>query len=111
MKIISLPYQNWGWSFPVYLRLPKIKINKTYKKFFEFPRKKDKPLRKIRKDIPYDQYNLHYWEVGRKSYPLNRVMNDLLKEESLEFIEKQVNLYMPYHLFLFFRKKDKKNIV
>jgi hypothetical protein len=50
-----------------------------------------------------DYWNPHYWEVGRKSYPKSRLLNDI-QESGLRIIWADHNPNFRYHLFVLAEK-------
>ena len=98
---ISLPFSCFGFSFNVRLQLSQIlSINKKIQ--FYFPTLKNN--RKYREEykIRYP-YAIHYWEIGRKNFPLTRIINDL-KSLNLSIVYKGHGPN-PFHYFILCKKK------
>lgn len=57
------------------------------------------------KKVPHRFNGLHYWEIGKKEYPLGKIKNDILKcgwRIENDFL----NPENPYHYFFILRKND-----
>jgi hypothetical protein len=52
-----------------------------------------------------DHWNPHHWEVGRTSYPIDKVVSDLCSQGAT-LHSKFLNKYHKYHLFLSFKKTN-----
>lgn len=101
--ILSIPYRSA--TFEITLRFPF--IGKILKKpflnlFFRFPFKtKDLPC------IPSEDGQIHYWEIGTKSYPLSRIRN--LINSCGFIIEKEVRPVLDVSsYFLVLYKKERE---
>jgi SAM-dependent methyltransferase len=86
--VISLPH--WGRHFSIDIRMPLLKRIKGMMKFNLFPAK-------------HEFNGQHYWEVGKKNYPLSRV-RDSIKAAKLELLSHYVAFESPYHHFFIMRK-------
>jgi FkbM family methyltransferase len=102
--IVSMPYHCWGAAFRFYLKLPKIKLDIKFGGFPNIFRRGDVRLREIDDKKPYDSVNAHYWEVGRKSYPVKRVINDINKND-LKVVKWFSPLETPHHIFFICEKR------
>ena len=108
--LISLPYQvhsfNFSIKFPSILFPRKLKLGFFRKKlnlnfFWEKPKKKDTPYDQLikRKDF----WNPHYWEIGRKSFPRSKVINEI-KLSGLSVVWEKHNKDFPMHYFILLSK-------
>ena len=88
--LISLPH--WGRHFSLKLFLPKLKYIKWYYKFDKKP-------------IEHKFNGQHYWEIGKKGYPLVRIKS-CIERSGLVLIKDYISLESPYHHF-FVIKVDK----
>lgn len=89
--VLSLP--DISRTYRLYIQIPKIGV---FKKMILLPRLKN-PIHKFDDE--------HYWEIGKKGYPLNRVIKDI---KNVGFkIEKTYRIFENiYHRF-FILKKEK----
>lgn len=92
--IISLPYSCISLDIQSRLRLPS--LNKISNISINIPL-----LLKIKIDKKNKE---HHWEIGRKNYPLEKIIN-ILKQEFIIQKKFQVPLN-PYHYFFILRKKS-----
>lgn len=89
--ILSLP--DASRIYPFSIRIPKIGY---FKRFIHLPRFK-KPL--------IESGNVHYWEIGRKGYPLRKIMNDI--QDSGFQITRYFNVFEnPWHKFFILKKPN-----
>ena len=99
---ISLPYSCIGFSFNLRLQISQIlSLNKKIQ--FYIPTFKNN--RKYREEyIKNYPFAIHYWEIGRKNFPLRKIINDL---ESLNLsIVKKIHGPNPFHYFILCEKKS-----
>lgn len=108
--LISLPYQVHNFSiniklpyifFPRKLRLGYFRKRFSLNLFWEKPRKKDTPIELLSKRD--DFWNPHYWEIGRKSYPKSKVI-DQIKSSGLNIVWEKHNINFPMHYFILLSK-------
>lgn len=86
--IISLPH--WGRYFSIDVRLPMLKRLRWQVKLGIFP-------------IPHVFRGQHYWEIGKKRYPLSRVIEKIQKNHLN--VEKEFTPFeSPYHHFFILEK-------
>lgn len=83
-------------------------INRAYRFNVQIPKigeiKKLLPLPRLRQ--PFHKFDgEHYWEIGEKGYPLNRVTNDI-KNVGFKIVKTYRVFENPYHRF-FILKKEK----
>lgn len=79
--IISLPH--WGRHFAIHIRMPFIKNIRWQKKFTFRPQE--------------HKFNgEHYWEIGKKGYPLSRIKSDMQKA-GLKIVNDKILFESPYH--------------
>jgi len=104
--LLSLPYQIHSFSFNI--KLPniffprKLKLDFFRKKFsinffWEKPRKKDTPYELLSQRE--DFWNPHYWEIGRKSFPKSKVIDEI-KSSGLSIVWEKHNPSFPMHYFI-----------
>ncbi len=87
--IISLPH--WGRHFSIDIRLPLIKRLRWQYKFGLLP-------------IKHKFNGQHYWEIGKKEYPLKRIKREI-KKAKFEIIKDYIAFNSPYHHFFVLKKK------
>lgn len=87
--LLSLPDANR--VYPLYLQIPKFK---EVRKLLPIPR--------LRRPVHHFD-GQHHWEIGKASYSLSRIMNDI---NDLGFnIEKTYRVFeLPYHRFFILKK-------
>ena len=86
--LISLPH--WGRHFSIDIRLPFFKRLKWQKKFNLMP-------------IAHKFNGQHYWEIGKKDYPVNKIKS-ALKTSGLELLNDYIAFESPYHHFFILKK-------
>lgn len=98
---ISIPYQSNSFSISIRSRL----VNRFLSRF-SGERNFFLPIRLPVKDIDEqkmmqrkDKHNPHYWEAGRKSFPIERIIEDM-KSNGLAILKRFHNPDFPYHYFI-----------
>jgi SAM-dependent methyltransferase len=86
--LISLPH--WGRHFSLEIRLPFWKKIRWQHKINSWP-------------IKHQFNGQHYWEIGKKDYPLERIKNSI-RNTGLEIVNDYVPFEMPYHHFFVLKK-------
>jgi len=87
--IISLP--RWGRYFSIELRLPGLKKIKWHYKANLFP-------------IKHEFNGQHYWEIGKKKYPL-KLIKKAIKQAGFGIVKDYVVFESPYHHFFILVKQ------
>ena len=87
--LISLPH--WGRHFAFKIFLPKIGYKKWQYKFDKKP-------------IVHEFKGEHYWEIGKKDYPLQRIKK-YIEKCGLEIVKDEIFFESPYHHFFTLKKK------
>jgi ubiquinone/menaquinone biosynthesis C-methylase UbiE len=88
--IISLPY--WGYTFGIKIKLP---ILGTKKLKFK--------ISGIKKHYLNKSTAGHYWEIGKKNYPLKKIKK-IFKNNNLKIIKSFWDLDDPYHYYFVLNK-------
>jgi len=101
---LALPYNGAYLSLNLSLRLPKISKNFSFVKSFCGLAARDINVNKL--EQTGDQYRHHYWELGRPSFKVKKVLSDVEENTCLKFIEQRHNRIYPHHIFLLFEKKS-----
>ena len=86
--IISLPH--WGRHFSIDIRIPFVKRLKFQYKFSIFP-------------IEHKFNGQHYWEIGKKDYPLKKIKEEFNKA-GFKIIKDYIAFESPYHHFFVLKK-------
>jgi predicted SAM-dependent methyltransferase len=87
--VISLPDSQPKWVYSFH-------IPKVGQKIIHFPRP--------RKKIPVHEFNgEHYWEINKKGYPLQKILNDF-SQENLSLMHTYRVPEYPYHRFFVYAK-------
>lgn len=98
---ISLPYSCVGFKFSLSFMLGQ---TKQWRKTFSFYWPLNNPNRKHREEyIKQYPWAVHYWEIGRKGFPLSRIKNDI-QSVGLNIL-KTFHSDNPYHFFILASKK------
>ncbi|MDD5749184.1 MAG: methyltransferase domain-containing protein [Patescibacteria group bacterium] len=90
-KYILLSLPHWGRHFSFKIFLPKIGYKKWQYKFDKKP-------------IAHQFRGEHYWEIGKKNYPLKRIKKHIQKA-GLELVKDNIAFESPYHHFFILKKK------
>ena len=97
---ISLPYSCIGFSFNLRLHISQIiNVDRRINLYLPTFKKNRKYREEYMKRYPWA---IHYWEIGRREYPLKRILNDL-KSLNLSILNK-THGPNPYHYFLLCKK-------
>ncbi len=86
--LISLPH--WGRHFSIDFRLPFIKRIRWQYKINLFP-------------IKHKFNGQHYWEIGKKDYPLKRIKRHI-KKAGFNIIKNYIIFELPYHHIFVLKK-------
>lgn len=98
---ISLPYDCHGFWLRFKWHIAQRK-SKDFKWSLFWPR--SKPNRKYREEYMREfPWAVHYWELGRKGYPVSRIRNDLLATGLV--VKKEFLSDNPFHYFFLLEKK------
>lgn len=98
--IISLPYSCFGIAFSVNIALGQIKRIKKRVSLHIPLRKRNRKYRKeYMEEYPWA---VHYWEIGRKGFPLKRILKDM-RFNGVEIVNK-FHSDNPYHYFIVAKK-------
>jgi len=98
---ISIPYQSNSFNINIKSRL----VNRFLYRFsgecnFFLPiRLPVKDINEQKMMQRKDKHNPHYWEAGRKSFPIERIIEDM-KSNGLTILKKFHNPDFPYHYFI-----------
>lgn len=90
--VISLPH--WGYTLRAIVDVPCLPSLRAVIKL---------PI-----TIPHPVGGEHYWEIGKKEYPLQRIMVEMRKVFRIQ--KEWVLPWMPYHHFFVCQKKNATNI-
>ncbi len=88
--VISLPDANTKWVYSLH-------IPKLGRKIIHFPRPR---FNKIEHKFDGE----HYWEINKKGYPLQKIINDFTCNEQVRHIKTYRVEEYPYHRFFVFKK-------
>jgi 2-polyprenyl-3-methyl-5-hydroxy-6-metoxy-1,4-benzoquinol methylase len=98
---ISIPYQTNSLAFSLRTRFVSRVLNRMNGKL-EFLLNVRLPIRDIDESVLMqrkDKHNPHYWEAGRRSYPIKRICEDI-ETCKLKILKKFPNPDFPYHYFI-----------
>lgn len=98
--VLSLPYS----CFSIELSVSKLFNQVDYtKKRIRLVLPSFRANRKYRREyMEQYPYAVHYWEIGRKSFPLSRIRNDI--QSVGLYIQKEFHAPYPYHYFFVLSK-------
>ncbi|MFH1575570.1 MAG: methyltransferase domain-containing protein [Candidatus Nealsonbacteria bacterium] len=85
--VLSLP--QWGWVFHLSIKIPLFPLVELFFKI--------SGLLKIKAG------GRHYWEIGRRGYPLKKIKK-IIADAGFEIIRDYINSASPYHHFFILRK-------
>ncbi len=98
---ISLPYSCRGFSISLNLHSGQ-RMGQTRR--FDFYIRTNLPNRKVRPEFKEEfPWAVHYWEIGRKGFGLNKVLGDI--ESCGLKIERRFHSPNPFHYFILCRKR------
>ena len=86
--VISLPH--WGRHFSIEARLPYFKNLRWQYKLNLFP-------------IKHHFNSQHYWEIGKRNYPLKKIKN-AIRDQKFKILNDYCVFEMPYHHFFILEK-------
>lgn len=88
--IMSLPDVSYCLTAKIAFRnLPKLPFNLWHEGYLSVPRL-------YRRDYPFN--GQHYWDIGKKGYPLKRI-NDSIKESGFKLVKTYRVIEWPFHRF------------
>jgi hypothetical protein len=94
--LISLPYSCFGMKISFDFSFgQRIRLLKSFELFFPLNKKNRRYREEYMKEFPWA---VHYWEIGRRGYPLRRIKSDI--ESAGLKIKQTFRSDNPYHFFI-----------